>query len=364
MHAPGEPLTVERVPIPTPGPTDVLVEVKACGIVPNLGNVLANLQSWYPHLSLPRLPAIFGLDPSGVIADKGAQVHGLEVGQRVYVNPGRWCGGCEVCRLGRFEDCEYYAFAGYFGIGRWSRQLLDDYPYGGMCEYMTAPQTSIVTLPDSVSHETAARWGYLGTGFKALRAAGAGPLSTVLVTGATGTLGLSVVVFALGLGVRKVFAVARDEELLERLRQLAPGRIETYSTKGETASVSSWARSLTGGDGVSIVIDALGPGAPAEVMIDAAAGMRRGGQLVNIGAVVGDVPLNLNAMMSHGQSVIGSCWLSTSDGQMMAGMAESGMVNLDVFEHEVYPLDEVNDALALIGNRHGGFSNYVISPGG
>ena len=41
--------------------------VKACGMVPNLVNVLANWTKWFPQLPLPKLPAIFGLDPAGVV---------------------------------------------------------------------------------------------------------------------------------------------------------------------------------------------------------------------------------------------------------------------------------------------------------
>ncbi|MFI7171237.1 alcohol dehydrogenase catalytic domain-containing protein [Rhodococcoides fascians] len=361
MHRSDEPLKIDNVPVPRPRSTDVLVEVKACGIVPNLGNVLRNLGQWYPHLTLPPLPAIYGLDPSGVIVDKGEQVHGLEIGQRVYVNPARYCGGCIVCRTGEPELCESFACSGYFGVGRNSQQLLKDYPYGGMCEYMTAPQYAIATIPDNVSHESAARWGYLGTAYKALRLAGAGPNSTVVVNGATGTLGLGVVLFALALGVGRIFAVARDQMLLDRVKALSPARIETLSTNGGT-SIAEWVRSRTHGDGASIIVDSLGPGAPAEVMLDALGGLRRGGQLVNVGAVTGEVPVNLNSMMSNDRSIIGSNWFSTADAQAMAGLAEAGLVDLDVFEHEIFKLDEVNEALSTIGARNGGFSNYVIVP--
>jgi len=68
MHAVGAPMAIDTIAVPKPGSTDVLVEVKACGMVPNLGNVLANWTKWFPHLPLPKLPAIFGLDPAGVVA--------------------------------------------------------------------------------------------------------------------------------------------------------------------------------------------------------------------------------------------------------------------------------------------------------
>jgi alcohol dehydrogenase len=361
MHAVGQPLEVDLLEVPEPRPTDVVVEVKACGIVPNLKNVLDHLAEWYPHLTLPPLPAVFGLDPAGVVVAKGEQVHGIELGQRVYVNPARYCGGCLYCRIGQTSSCESYAYNGYFGFGPGSADLYQDYPYGGLCEYMTAPQYSLVTLPDSVSFETAARFGYLGTAYHALKQAEAGPNDTVVVNGVSGTLGIGVALWALALGVRKVLGVARDRELLERVRAIAPDRIEVHSTLDEE-STTDWVRRRTGGEGASVVIDALGPGVSAENLLDAFGGLRRGGYHVNIGATLGPVPLNFNEVMQRDQRLAGGNWFTTADGQEMAHLAETGLVDLSVFEHEVFSLDDINEAMAVFKNRHGGFSNYVIVP--
>jgi alcohol dehydrogenase len=46
----------------------------------------------------------------------------------------------------------------------------------------------------------------------------------------------------------------------------------------------------------------------------------------------------------------------------MADIAAAGLIDFSVFEHEIFELDDVNNALALFENRHGGFSNYVIRP--
>jgi len=330
-------------------------------IVPNLGNVLNHLKEWFPHLHLPELPAIFGLDATGLVAAKGAQVHGIDVGQRVYVNPARYCGGCRYCRAGDTTACEYYSFNGYFGFGPKSQRMFEDYPYGGMCEYMTAPQYSLVTLPDAVSHEAAARWGYLGTAYRALRRAHAGPHSTVLVNGISGTLGIGVALFGLALGVRKIYGTGRNHQLLAKVKAMAPDRIETHSLD-EEPSIGEWVRARTGGEGTNIVIDALGPGAPHDTMLDALSGLRRGGYHVNIGAVAGHVPVHLHEIMDNNKTMVGSVWFTTADGQEMADLAETGTVNLSVFEHEVFKLEEVNRALSVLKNRNGGFSNYIIIP--
>lgn len=292
LHEVGKPMVMEQIPVPEVRPTDVLVAVKACGIVPNLANVLNNWSTWFPHLPLPKLPAVFGLDPAGVVEAVGSQVYGFKPGDRVYVNPARYCGSCRPCRAGDTTACTSYTFNGYFGFTKNSQKMYDDYPYGGLCEYMTAPQYSLVRIPDKMTFEQAARLGYLGTAYRALRTAKVGPGSIVLVNGISGTLGIGAALFALALGARKVIGTARNKELLQRVKNLAPERIEVLSL-GERP-VHEWTDEVTSGDRVDVVIDALGPGAPASTLLESLKSLRRGGHLVNIGAVAGDVPINLH----------------------------------------------------------------------
>ena len=68
IHQFGQPMQLDVIPVPEPGPTDVLVEVKACGVVPNLQRVIKNFFGHGPNLRLmPELPTIFGLDPAGIV---------------------------------------------------------------------------------------------------------------------------------------------------------------------------------------------------------------------------------------------------------------------------------------------------------
>ncbi len=73
LHNIGEAFRVDTIPVPEVRPTDVLVEVKAAGVVPNLRNVVTNYPKWFPFLPLPALPAIYGLDSAGVVAEVGSQ---------------------------------------------------------------------------------------------------------------------------------------------------------------------------------------------------------------------------------------------------------------------------------------------------
>ena len=119
-------------------------------------------------------------------------------GQRVYVTPGLYCGACPTCRADDTTNCDNFTFSGYFGFGPDLQLQLGAYPYGGMSEYVLAPQHNLVLLPDKVTFEQAARFGYLGTAYAALRKAEVGPGTTILVNGATGVLGPDAVLIALG----------------------------------------------------------------------------------------------------------------------------------------------------------------------
>ncbi len=229
MHAVGAPMSIDTIPVPKPGSTDVLVEVKACGMVPNLGNVLANWTRWFPHLPLPKLPAIFGLDPAGVVVEVGHQVLDVKVGERVYVNPLRSCGACQVCRAGERTRCRYFTFNGYFGFGPDAQKIYDLYPYGGFCEFMTAPQYALVKLPDNVTFEQAARFGYLGTSYGAMKKANAVAGQSMLVDGISGTLGLGAALLGLAMGITRILGTGRNRALLERVKALAPDRIEVHA---------------------------------------------------------------------------------------------------------------------------------------
>lgn len=360
MHEVGGAMSVDTIPVPKPGSTDVLVQVKACGMVPNLGNVLANWTRWFPQLPLPPLPAIFGLDPAGVVAAVGEKVVAVKPGQRVYVNPLRSCDACQMCRSGERSRCQYFTFNGYFGFGPGSKKIYEIYPYGGFCEYMTAPQYALVDLPDNVTFEQAARFGYLGTAYGAIKKVNAQPSQSMLVDGISGTLGLGAALLGLAMGITRIFGTGRNPDLLARVKALAPERIEVLALGQEPTH--RWVKSRTQGTGVDFMISALGPGAPATTMVDALKSVRRGGKAVNVGAVAEPVPVDIHWLMDEQIQVIGSNWSTAAQCQDMAEMARAGTLDLTVFEHRRFPLAEINAAISGLQDRNGGFSNYLIIP--
>ncbi len=365
LHAYGQPMTLDRIEVPEPRPTDVLVEVKACGVVPNLTRVVNNFfGSLTPdNKMMPPLPAIFGLDPSGVVAKVGSHVFHVSPGERVYVNPGRSCGSCKMCRSGQPYNCAYWTLQGYFGR---SQDIMRAYPYGGLAQFITAPATALVKLPDNVSFEAAARFGYYGTAYSAMKKIGVGPGRTLLINGVSGQLGLNAVSLALAMGATTILGTGRNQALLDRVRALAPQRIAVIAVPNEAPGPAdplvAWAKQMTEGYGVDAMIDCLPPGAPASAMMRALSCLRRGGCAVNVGAVLETLPLNAFWMMTNAIGLEGSVWFTTGEGEEMAAMARAGTLDLSILEHRVSPLSKVNEVLAGMDARDGGFTNFVIDP--
>jgi len=371
LHAYGQPMTLDRIDVPAPRPTDVLVEVKACGVVPNLARVVSNFFGTLTpdNKMMPPLPAIFGLDPTGVIAEVGSQVFALKPGDRVYVNPARCCGSCRMCRSGQELDCPSFTLQGYFGR---SQDIMRAYPYGGLAQFITAPATAIVKLPATMRFEEAARLGYLGTAYSAMKKLGVGPGRTLLVNGISGQLGLNAAQLALAMGATKILGTGRRQALLDRVKALAPQRIEVLAVpdapfqpspaSGGSDPLVAWAKAATEGHGVDGMLDCLPPGAPASAMLRALFCLRRGGRAVNVGAVLETLPLNAFWMMTNRIGVQGSVWFTTGEGEEMAAMAAAGTLDLAALEHRVAPLSQVNAVLAGMDERDGGFTNFVIDP--
>jgi D-arabinose 1-dehydrogenase-like Zn-dependent alcohol dehydrogenase len=357
LHQPGQPLQIDSVPVPRIRSHEVLVRVESCGVISNMNAVFSG-QYWY---HLPPLPAIVGLDAAGVIEEVGSEVNDFRQGERVYINPLLSCGSCHHCRSGHPVACAYSAFRGYFAFSAQAVKLLAENPHGGFAEYTAASARNLVKLPPEVSFELGARWGYLGTSFAAIEAGGARSGSWVLVNGVTGILGVGAVLWALGMGVSRILGLGRSAAIMQRLEALAPRRIRTLALGSRP--IGEWARECTDGVGADMLLDCTGRGSLPATTLDALAGLRPGGIAINVSALTDPLPINPVKFMTAQLQYRGSNWFSVEQGQRMAEMARCGVADLGRIEPRVYPLEKVNEALAEVKQRPGGFVNIVVAPG-
>ena len=168
LHGIGD-LRVEEHPMPTPGPNEVVVEIRSVGIC-------GSDVHYYEHGRIGdyvvNSPMVLGHESSGVVVDRGAGVTAPQIGQRVAVEPGVPCGHCEQCRRGNYNLCPNVVF--------FATPPVD----GALARYVSVHQAFAHPVPDSMSDDAAALIEPLSVGLWANRRAGTGIGSRVLVTGA------------------------------------------------------------------------------------------------------------------------------------------------------------------------------------
>jgi alcohol dehydrogenase len=137
---------------------------------------------------------------------------------------------------------------------------------------------------------------------------------------------------------------------------------EAKAPAGGVDPLVAWAKSMTDGYGVDSVLDCLPPGATAAAMMRALFTLRRGGRAVNVGAMMEVLPINAFWLMTNRIGLQGSVWFSTGEGEEMAAMVAAGTLDVSPLQHRIFPLSQVNEALAGMDNRDGGFTNFIVDP--
>lgn len=246
----GDPLALVETPEPAPGPGEVLLRVRACGL-----NFADTLMIEGRYQERPALPFSPGLEVCGIVAALGEGVTSLDLGTRV------------ACLCGA----------------------------GGLAEAVCVPATGCTPVPDGMSDAVAA--GFIiayGTSHVALaHLARLRPGETLLVTGASGGVGLTAVELGHLMGA-EVIAVARGAEKQAIAR--AAGAVLTLDPADDIVAAAK-ARG-----GVHVVYDTVG-GALFDAGLRAA---RPGGRLIPIGFAGGGVPqIPANRLLVKNLTVFG-----------------------------------------------------------
>src|SRR5256886_5364136 len=281
-HGGPEVLEYTEVPEPKAGPGEVLIEVKATSI----NHIDIFLRRGMPGIKVP-LPKIVGSDAAGVIREVGPDVSGLEVGQRVTINPGISCGRCEFCAAGFGSQCASYAMVG---------ETRD----GAYAELVAVPAHIVLPIPDSLSFEDAAAAPlvFLTAWSMMVNKGNIRPGEDVLILGAGAGVGTAAIQIAKMVGCR-VFATASSDEKLERARQLGADFLINYKTEEFDKKI----RELTNKRGVDVVVDYIG----ADTWVRSLRSARRGGRVLTCGATTGFAPqTDLRQIFFRQVQVLGS----------------------------------------------------------
>ena len=205
---------LELVDVPKAGFQDIIIKVAAVGLAPGFFKLLKAGK-------ISPLPVTVGHEVSGTVAEVGELVDTVQVGQRVRLHPNVSCGSCNYCCTDRDQMCAEGGMMGFTRFGRALSPLFEKYHEGGMSDYIRAPSWLVDVLPDNVSFELGAKVHDMANALRALKEAKLPPGSTVIVLGATGTMGSSAVKLAKFFGIGRLLLVGRSASRLEAVKKLA-----------------------------------------------------------------------------------------------------------------------------------------------
>jgi propanol-preferring alcohol dehydrogenase len=324
LEAPGHPLLDAELPRPEPGPGQVLLEVRACGVCRTDLHVA---DGELPH---PKLPLVLGHEIVGVVAELGAGATRFRRGARVGVPWLGWtCGHCADCRAGRENLCERARFTGY---------QID----GGYAEYTVADERFCFAIPEGFSDLEAAP----------LLCAGLIGWRSLVAAGDAASVGL----YGFGAAAHIVAQVARHQGR----------RVFAFTRPGDQAA-QRFAREL----GVAWVGDSDAPApepldaaiiyAPVGALVPVALrAVRRGGTVVCAGIHMSDVPAFPYELLWGERVVRSVANLTRRDGEEFLTLAPRAGIRTEV---EPYALTRANEALDRL-HRGAVRGAAVLVPGG
>ena len=306
LDAPRRPLRLIDMPDPEPGPGQILLRVRACGVC------RTDLHIVDGDLAEPKLPLVLGHQIVGEVLQGGER---FDTGDRVGVPWLGWtCGECRYCLADRENLCDLARFTGYD---------VD----GGYAELAVAHERFCFPVPDGYPDEQAAPLLCAGLiGYRSLRLAGDAERVGLYGFGASAHIVCQVAV-AEG---RDVFAGTRadDEETQEFARSLG----------------ATWAGDAAAGPPEEL--DAVIVFAPVGELVPAALrAVRKGGSVVCAGIHMSDIP-SFPYELLWGERVIRSVAnLTRADGEEFLALAPTVPVRTEV---ETFPLEEANEALGRL----------------
>jgi len=328
VHSFHQPLTIEEVPVPTPGPGQVLVKIVASGVCHT--DLHAADGDWPVKPTLPFIPGHEGV---GHVAALGPGVGHVKDGDAVGVP---WlhsaCGECEYCLTGWETLCPFQQNTGYS-------------VNGGFAEYVVAPAAYVGRLPDQVNFTEIAPILCAGvTTYKGLKETQARPGEWVVISG-VGGLGHVAVQYAKAMGLH-VAAVDVGDDKLQLARTLGANLTVNAKVEDPVAKIQ---KAIGGAHGV--LITAVSPAAFRQGV-----GMlRRGGTCVLNGLPPGDFPLPIFEVVLNRYTVRGSIVGTRKDLQEAIAFAAEGKVKATV---EAQPLDAINDVFQRL--REGRVQGRVV----
>lgn len=333
-----EQLRIENVEVPKLSPGDLLVRVRAAL---TCGTDVKVFRRGY-HARMIRPPALFGHELAGDVVETGSAVTRFRTGQRIVAANSAPCDACFYCMRGQQNLCEDLLFNN-----------------GAYAEYIRIPerivQKNAHEIPEHVSYQDAALVEPLACVMRGLEETRIRPGDTIAIIG-LGPIGMMFVRMAKMVHKARVIAIGRRQSQLDRA--LSMGADETV-LNDDGADVVTPVKSLTGGRGADVVIEAVGV---PEVWQLAVRLLRRGG-VVNFfgGCAEGtSVPIDTDRLHYSELTLLASFHHTPALVRKALDAVSRGYVTAKDFVNRVEPLGNLLDVMQHLMSHNGHMKTAII----
>jgi len=330
---------LQSLPTPTPGPDEVLIAVRACGIC---GSDVHGMDG---STGRRRPPIVMGHEAAGVIAGLGANVTGWRAGDRVTFDSTISCGHCPHCRRGEVNLCDHRRVLGV---------SCEEYRQAGaFADYVVVPARILYRLPDALSFEEAALIEPFTIAFHAVRRHPVRLNDSALIIGC-GMIGLALLQTTRLAGFGRIVAVDTASDRLRQAKELGADDI-VNSAEGD--ALATLLR-LTEGRGFDHAFEAVGIAPTVDLAVRAA---RKGGAVTLVGNVTPSVPMPLQLVVTRELSLAGSC-ASAGEYPACLDLMARGALSAKPLLSAVAPLREGASWFDRLYQREPGLLKVILAP--
>jgi L-iditol 2-dehydrogenase len=334
-------LALANLPVPEPGPEEVLIQVAACGIC---GSDVHG----YDGASGRRIPPIvMGHEAAGVVASMGSAVHGFRPGDRVTFDSTVYCGVCEFCLRDEVNLCNDRQVVGV---------SCEEYRRAGaFAEYVVVPTRILYRLPEAMSFAEAAMLEAVSVALHGVHVSQLQGGETTLIIGA-GMIGLLLMQAARVAGCSRVFITDIDESRLALAKEMGADEILAVSGPELVQEILR----LTGGRGVDVVFEAVGRSETVNASIEC---VRKGGKVTLVGNIAPEVPLPLQKVVTRQIRLQGSC-ASAGEYPEAIELVSSGKIQVGRLITAIAPLGDGPSWFSRLYAREPNLMKIVLDPRG
>jgi D-arabinose 1-dehydrogenase-like Zn-dependent alcohol dehydrogenase len=338
FYADTKTVAIEDVPIPTPGPGEVLVKVAFCGIC---HSDLSLINGTFPG---QRPVVTQGHEASGTIAQLGPGVTGWKVGDRVVVAAGRPCLDCLNCARGNVSNCLKIQLMAFAYDGAWA-------------EYTLAQAAGLTRVPDNVPLEQAAILAdAVSTPFGAVVHTGRVAVGEAVGVWGVGGVGTHIVQLARLVGAVPIIAVDINAAVRERALELGAD----YAFDSRDKDLRDKIADVTGGQKLNVAFDAVGLKTTFEQALDC---LTVGGRMVAVGMSAECPTVGPTSMFGLSQKqVLGHLGYENSDIETLAKLVACGRLDLSRSISRVVSLEDLPAGIAALEHGEGNPIRILVQP--